>query len=72
MKTSSVYLLALMAGSSMAVQQQQQQHPFIHPMVAPHQDSDIVIHGKYLHITDIHVSESFVFFETINIEKFLI
>lgn len=45
-----------MAGSSLAAQQQQQQHPFIHPMVA-HNDPNIVIHGKFLHITDIHVSE---------------
>jgi hypothetical protein len=51
MKT--LYFLAFMAaGSSLAIQQQQQ--PFT--TIQPHKEEEIKIHGKYLHITDIHVS----------------
>jgi hypothetical protein len=47
-----LYTLLALVGSSLAIQPQQQQ-------VFSSSSNDHVLHGRYLHITDIHVNKPF-------------
>jgi hypothetical protein len=49
MRTNSLYLFALLVGSSLAIQPEQQQ------VFSTSANDQVTIHGRYLHITDIHV-----------------
>lgn len=61
MKTNHWYLPCLIIGgattwlSSVAAMEPQQQQVFMHQQ---HHSADVPLHGRYLHITDIHVREA--------------
>ncbi|KAI7888909.1 Metallo-dependent phosphatase-like protein [Mucor mucedo] len=59
MKTSSLCMAVMMAGTCLG---EMIQHPFMHPM--RHQ-KETQLHGKYLHITDIHMDKHYVVGATI-------
>lgn len=59
MKTYSLYLISILSlsSSSLAGTVPNQQHPFMNVHYTNDDESTPKIHGKFLHLTDIHVSK---------------